>query len=128
MAYQQTNFLRRWYIKPYRPEYHRGFRLDLYDGGKVHYGGPQHEVRAVFYEVGNRVPIFNFTFGCSPMDAIDSRKCAESAVGWLSLRPGDTDSEFFESGGSWELMTADLGRALDFQQTHAETVSAWVRD
>jgi hypothetical protein len=36
-------------------------------------------------------------FACSPCHAIDSDKCVASLLSFLSLRPGDTDPEYFES-------------------------------
>lgn len=36
-------------------------------------------------------------FGCAPSDAIDSDACLRGILGFLTLRPGDTDAEYFES-------------------------------
>jgi len=35
-------------------------------------------------------------YGCSPMDATDSDDCLRGLVNCLTLRPGDTDSEYFD--------------------------------
>ena len=35
-------------------------------------------------------------FYCSPCYAIDSDDCLRSILGFLTLRPGDTDDEYFE--------------------------------
>lgn len=36
-------------------------------------------------------------FHCSPLHAIDSRETAMALMGFLTLRPGDTDAEYFEN-------------------------------
>lgn len=36
-------------------------------------------------------------FACSPMHGIDSDECLRSLLGFLTLRPGDTDAEYFEN-------------------------------
>lgn len=36
-------------------------------------------------------------FHCSPMHAIDSHETAMALLGFLTLRPGDTDPEYFDS-------------------------------
>lgn len=36
-------------------------------------------------------------FGCSPMKAIDSDEAVGALLGFLTLRPGDTDRDYFES-------------------------------
>ena len=35
-------------------------------------------------------------FGCSPLHASDSDGAVEAIMGFLTLRPGDTDPEYFE--------------------------------
>lgn len=34
-------------------------------------------------------------FSCSPLHAIDSDECIAGIMGFLTLRPGDTDAEYF---------------------------------
>ena len=54
-------------------------------------------------------------FGCSPLHAIDSDETIAALLGFLTLRPGDTDSEYF----------ADYTpRQLEFCDQHAEAL-AW---
>lgn len=36
-------------------------------------------------------------FGCSPLHAIDSDNALRALLGFLTLRPGDTDREYFDS-------------------------------
>lgn len=35
-------------------------------------------------------------FSCAPSHAIDGNGCVESIMGFLTLRPGDTDDEYFD--------------------------------
>jgi hypothetical protein len=35
-------------------------------------------------------------FHCSPLHAIDSKNAVEGILGFLSLKPGDTDREYFD--------------------------------
>jgi len=35
-------------------------------------------------------------FSCSPMDAIDSDESLRALLGFLTLKPGDTDQEYFD--------------------------------
>ena len=58
-------------------------------------------------------------FHCSPMYAIDSYDSAMSLMGFLTLRPGDTDSEYFD-----EYTT----RQLEFCDEHAETLAMYPYD
>jgi hypothetical protein len=54
-------------------------------------------------------------FCCSPLHAIDSDETVGALLGFLTLRPGDTDAEYF----------ADYTpQQLEFCAQHAETL-AW---
>lgn len=56
-------------------------------------------------------------FGCSPMHAIDSDECVAAIMSFLTLRPGDTDREYFE----------DYTEAqLDYCSQHAEALASEV--
>jgi hypothetical protein len=45
---------------------------------------------------GKRVVLFDGAdFSCAPSHAIDGNGCVESLMGFLTLRPGDTDDEYF---------------------------------
>jgi hypothetical protein len=56
-------------------------------------------------------------FGCSPMHAIDSDEAVEGIMAFLTIRPGDTDSEYFE-GYTQE--------QLDYCSQHAEALASEV--
>jgi hypothetical protein len=58
-------------------------------------------------------------FRCSPMDAIDSDAAVAALMGFLTLRPGDTDAEYFAN-------YSDAQR--EFAETHAESLSIAVYD
>jgi len=51
-----------------------------------------------FFRIGEDVPIFvGEDFGASPCHAIDSDATVRCLLGFLTLRPGDTDDEYFAS-------------------------------
>lgn len=54
-----------------------------------------------------------------PMHAVDSDEATRGILAFLTLRPGDTDSEYFE--GYTEAQHA-------FAESHAETVSMYTLD
>jgi hypothetical protein len=77
-----------------------GYRLTMRDRGR----------RTVLFEGDD--------FGCSPRHAIDSDATVEGIMGFLTLRPGDTDAEYF----------ADYTQAqLDHCARHAEALSCEVQ-
>ena len=53
-------------------------------------------------------------FGCSPLHTIDSDATMRSLMGFLTLRPGDTDADYF----------SDYTREqMDYCDQHAESLS-----
>lgn len=56
--------------------------------------------------------------GCSPMHAIDSDESVAALMGFLTLRPGDTDAEYFENY---------TPEQMEFCQQHAESLSCEVQ-
>lgn len=48
-------------------------------------------------------------FHCSPCEAIDSDASLRAILGFLTLRPGDTDSEYFDNytPRQWEFVNSD---------------------
>ncbi len=58
----------------------------------------QYKVGYAFCHTGSLTPLFiGEDYGCSPFNAIDSDAALVGLLGFLTLRPGDTDSEYFES-------------------------------
>lgn len=49
------------------------------------------------FKVGRKVIFDGGDFCASPMYAIDSLQTAYACLGFLTLKPGDTDSEYFEN-------------------------------
>ena len=53
--------------------------------------------RLTEYDSGSATVLFEgYDFSASPMWAVDSDECMGCIMGFLTLRPGDTDEEFFE--------------------------------
>jgi len=50
-------------------------------------------------------------FHCSPLHAVDSPATAYGILGFLSLRPGDTDREYFDSYTPKQLAWCQSSRA-----------------
>lgn len=55
-------------------------------------------------------------FGCSPMDAIDSDAALIALLGFLTLKPGDTDDEYFENY---------TPEQMEFAEGDAEELQLW---
>jgi hypothetical protein len=72
----------------------RGYRLKTWDTGRT-VGGKS----CVGYELTGPAGAVLFTgedFGCSPLHAVDSDEALRALCGFLFLRPGDTDREYFD--------------------------------
>lgn len=60
------------------------------------YSGGKERVRYTFKRTNERTPIFTGDdFLCSPMDDGESLAAAKSLMGFLTLRSGDTDDDYF---------------------------------
>ncbi len=67
---------------------------------------------------GKHTLLFQDTdFACSPCHAIDSDSCIASLMGFLTLRPGDTDAEYFANY---------TPEQLEYCQQHAESLACKV--
>jgi len=55
-------------------------------------------------------------FHVSPLVAIDSDECYQHLMTFLTLRPGDTDEEYFDDYTE---------RQMEFAEEHAETLSIY---
>jgi hypothetical protein len=58
-------------------------------------------------------------FACSPMNAIDSDESLRALLSFLTLRPGDTDAEYFENYTQSQ---------LDFANEHGEILSMYAME
>jgi hypothetical protein len=116
---------------PYLTGMGPSFLLELYDGGG-HDAAGRWAVDYRLIQCGwtnsigtreKRKVIFDSAFGSqSPVfthDAIDSRKAALTVLSFLTLRPGDTDREYFAD------YTPDQ---LEFADQHGETLSIYTCD
>lgn len=105
------NHIRTCIFKPYRnggPT----FKLIVSDTGRTDWRG----VSVLAYELrsGGKVLFSGSDFAGSPGHAIDSDETMEGLMGFLTLRPGDTDREYF----------ADYTREqLRFCDNHAEALA-----
>jgi hypothetical protein len=55
-------------------------------------------------------------FACSPLHAIDSDECIATLMGFLTLRPGDTDAEYFANYTPTQ---------LEFCEQYAESLACY---
>ena len=99
-------------LRPYRKGTGPVFRLELWDTNTRDEFGK--------YRLGYRLKMDcnvlfeGEDFCCSPMHAVDSDESVASLLGFLTLRPGDTDSEYFAD------YTPDQ---LDYCSQHAESLA-----
>ena len=121
---QRESFLTRTVIEPYRNG--PSFVLTMWDATWNDRGGlprsnvmPQHPCGYMLVQRGRGVIFTGEDYGCSPMHAIDSEDCVRGLLGFLCLRPGDTDAEYFET------YTEDQ---LVFAAEHGETLSLYTLD
>ena len=89
--HDDPNFLRQVFLRA------PGGRYDLrtWDSGRTDHMGKT----LLRYELRDPHGYILFSgsdFGCSPMDAIDSDRSVGALLGFLTLRPGDTDREYFD--------------------------------
>lgn len=108
-------------IEPYLSGHGPTFDLKTWDTGRPYRpGASQWGIGYDFRETGAAEPLFSGEdFGCSPMDAIDSDDCLRTLLSFLTLRPGDTDAEYFD----------DYTEAQHtFAAEHAENVSLWAME
>jgi len=113
--------LRTVHLRPYAKGHGPTFTLRTRDTGRTdRLGKSILEYAFTMRENGKTVTLFEGAdFACSPMHAIDSDAACASLLGFLTLRPGDTDREYFEE------YTA---QQLDYCSKHAEALSCAVMD
>lgn len=76
-----------------------GYELVLWDTHRTGYYVGRYGKSILGYAFGRKgeAPIFiGEDFGCPPSYAVDSDASLRCLLGFLTLRPGDTDSEYFE--------------------------------
>jgi hypothetical protein len=111
-------------FKPYFDPAMPRFRLKVWDTGLTDYSGKYlHKVYKLAYELsmhqGRKTVLFK-GFCASPLHTINSDATMLSIMDLLTLRPGDTDKEYFAKY---------TPEQLEFCARHAEALSyeVWVR-
>jgi hypothetical protein len=108
--------LRTVHLSPYRKGAGPTFTLTTFDTGDPGNGHYRLAYRLTMREAGVTTVLFEGNdFGCSPLHAIDSDDTIAALMSFLTLRPGDTDADYFDS-------YTDVQRAYCDQ--HAEAL-AW---
>ena len=96
-----------------------GYRLLLWDT----YGADRWNKSILgyaFYAPKSDVPLFSGEdFHCSPCCAVDSDKTLRSLLGFLTLKPGDTDKEYFDDY---------TDEQMAFAEGEAEEIGLWALD
>jgi hypothetical protein len=108
-----TNYMRRVILSPYRKGAGPRFRLTLID---FTWRDGRDRISYRFEELGATGPETIFEgddFGASPLHSLDGDDTVASLLTFLTLRKGDTDSEYFDG------YTA---RQLEFRDEHAEAL------
>lgn len=98
-----------------------GYRLVTWDAWTPkHTGRSHHPIGYVLYAPDGE-PIFSGEdFGCpTSVHAIDSDACLRGVLGFLTLRPGDTDPDYF---------MGYTPRQWAFATNEAEALAIWAND
>src|SRR4051812_40567617 len=93
-----------------------GFKLDLYDTYQTRHGK---DILAYQFFHNGELIFEGDDFGCSPLHAIDSDAAVGGLLAFLSLKPGDTDPEYFESY---------TPKQMAFALAHGEDLSLYVEE
>ncbi len=110
--------IRRVRFVPYRNGMGPRFALTVWDTGRTNGRKCQLGYRLNQIDGNRRWTLFEGEdFGCSPLHAIDSDETVESLMGFLTLRPGDTDAEYFAD---------HTPEQLRFCEQHAEALGSEV--
>lgn len=97
-----------------------GYRLTVWElAGSPHMSTGQERLAYEFRNRAGEVLFAGDDFGCSPQDAIDSDDMLRGLLGFLTLRPGATDDDYFAD-------YTDAQRA--FAEGDAEELSMWALD
>lgn len=99
-----------------------GYRLLTWDTGRMGYHVGRfgkHVLGYAFYAPDGSVLFSGEDYGCAPGHAIDSDDALRNLLGFLTLRPGDTDADYFAS-------YTEAQHA--FAASDAEYLSLWAHD
>jgi hypothetical protein len=122
MAMTKENVVRRVIFSPYRKGCGPKFKLVVWDTYRTTYGKSELGYRLTMYggpeeNFCNNVLFEGDDFGSSPLHAIDSDQTVAGIMGFLTLRPGDTDREYFKDY---------TPEQLDYCANHAEALACEV--
>jgi hypothetical protein len=109
-----------------------GYRLITWDTPNRCSTG-QWQIGYAFYEPGNEDPLFiGEDCGVSPMHTVDSDEALRALLGFLTLKPGDTDQEYFDAYTprqlAWCKSKAEELQEWGFEQTDSEDPLPEFRD
>ncbi len=98
---KSPSFLREVRFRPYRKGMGPMFTLLMWDENLPSHDGKT-RITYQLWQVKTGTPckalLFEGNdFRCSPLDGIDSDDCVKILMGFLTLRPGDTDREYFQN-------------------------------
>jgi hypothetical protein len=108
-------------LAPYRKGMGPTFSLVMFDTYKLdNRGATLIAYKLTQHEKGKSLVIFEGSdFSSSPCHAIDSDDAVRGLLGFLTLRPGDTDPEYFEKYSPTQIV---------YCIQHAEALSCYVYD
>lgn len=105
------DILKRYIFRPYRKGMGPVFRLETWDTWRRDAMGKY--VIGYCLKMDGEVLFEGEDFACSPLHACDSKETAAALMGFLTLRPGDTDAEYFEEYNQAQ---------MDYAEQHAEAL------
>lgn len=116
-------------LDPIRHVRFGGHELKLYDTGRIDCRG-QSKLAYSFRPIDGEVLFEGDDFAGSPLHADDSDETLRSLVGFLTLRPGDTDREYFadytpeqlalcRSGAEYLSLWADAEFGEEFEEVES---------
>ena len=117
--------LREIVIEPYRPG-GPAFKLTIWDTNRVVFVSGKRILR---YELVERDGVAEWLifagndFECSPMHAVDSNETALALLGFLCLRPGDTDYEHFAKYNQTQAAFAEVNAEAVYSCASAELIT-----
>jgi len=104
--HHDLNFLRQVFLRAPGGRY----ELRTWDSGRTDHMGKT-ILRYEFRDPRGFILFAGSDFACSPMHAIDSDEAVGSLLNFLTLRPGDTDREYFEDYTPEQMEFAQSGDA-----------------
>jgi hypothetical protein len=93
------------------------FRLELHTDNQVHRCGKDILGYQFFHD--QQLVFERKDFHCSPLHAIDSDATVAGILNFLSLRPGDTDAEYFENY---------TPKQMSFARNHGEDLACYIEE